>query len=94
MTSESISALVVVQLCESLMSASPTRPSQMISKREKRFVNKMKEQPPNFGNAEGNYQRRQNISSWQKGEEYECSMIFQIGEAKFEQARVPSQQCL
>ena len=30
----------------------------MVDKREKRFVNKMKEQPPKFGNTEGNQHQK------------------------------------
>lgn len=39
------------------MRASPERPGQVVGKGARRFADKTKEKPPNFGNAEGNHYR-------------------------------------
>src|SRR5260370_39916112 len=55
MTGESASTFVMAKPCKSLMRTSPTRPNQVVSKRERRSANETKEKPPDFSNTEGNH---------------------------------------
>src|SRR5690348_6550380 len=55
MTGDSASTFIMAKPRKSLMSASPTRPGQIVSKRERRFADKVKEKSPDFSNTEGNH---------------------------------------
>src|SRR5215469_1515289 len=48
-------ANVLAEPCKSLVRAAPARPSQVVSKRERRGADETKEESPNFSQAEGNH---------------------------------------
>src|SRR5579885_1899265 len=58
MISQRIAPLVMAQSCARLMCASPAGPGKAVGKRAGKFPDEMKEQPPDFSQAQRHHQRK------------------------------------